>query len=172
MPNASAAGSLIVAAPSGSYGTGTPQKPLTIVSGTTTTTTASPYGLQLIDAPTGNHAIRVYEASLDLSLSKIGLARDTATYALLGICHLAYGTFDPAASYDLAVKQAISTGSAAGSFPITGNTSVAQAYGSVDNQIFRWPEGLVLPPGQGLYLVAPEPIIPVIVYYRVMYDVP
>ncbi len=172
MPNASQAGSLIVAAPSGSYGTGTPQRPLTIVSGTGTTTTAFPYGLQLIDPPAGNHAIRVYEASLDLSLSKIGLVRDTATYALLGICHLAYGTFDSAASYDLAVKQAISTGSAAGSFPITGNTSGAQAYGSVDNQIFRWPEGLVLPPGQGLYLVAPEPIIPVIVYYRVMYDVP
>ena len=171
MPNASATGSLIVAAPSGSYGTGTPQKPLTIVSGTTTT--AFPYGLHLIiDAPTGNHAIRVYEASLDLSLSKIGLFPDTATYVLLGICHLAYGTFDPGASYALAVKQAISTGSAAGVFPITGNTSVAQAFGSVDNQIFRWPEGLVLPPGQGLYLVAPEPIIPFIVYYRVMYDVP
>ena len=170
MPNASATGSLIVAAPSGSYGTGTPQRPLTIVSGQAVTTE----GLQIIAAPSGSHSLRLFEASLDLSMVKDGLERTTGVLSLFGLFHLAVGTYNNLSSYDQMAPDILATIANAGSVFITGSSQLFQAFNFANKQVFRWSQGILLGPGKGLYIfTTPAMVIGAAnMYYRAMYDVP
>ena len=173
MPNASATGSLIVAAPSGSYGTGTPQRPLTIVSGSFTNS-AAVFGEQIVDPPSGTHSLRVFEAAMDLPLTKEGLERVTGVLSLLGVYHIGVGVYDSLSSYDQMTHDIIATVSTAGSLYLTGNAQYGQGYCFYNNQVCKWSQGVMLGPGKGLYIFTSSAFAttPYPVNYRVIYDVP
>ncbi len=173
MPNAANAGSLIVAAPSGSYGTGTPQKPLTIVSGSFASQGAGDC-IQLVDGPSGTHSIRLFELAVDIQLNKVGLERTTGYLMLQRVIQVAVGACGSLSVSEME-SNAIATAVAVQPVYITGSANYSQAFGTAGSAVCKWSQGLTAPPGAGVYIfdTGLGSIIGIpVIWYRAMYDIP
>ena len=174
MPNASATGSLIVAAPSGSYGTGTPQTALTQAFGAITNSAAGaalllspltiqpnqPFSMMASICPIPSSPIRIFSINLTASLfiyADNAWANQASCTGILYVHRTSQNISPPIYGYTNPYPQSNAQPSDvifAAQISVNMNAQTSQAnYGdSSINESINFQEGLLLSHGKGLGL--------------------